>query len=116
MKFDPVRVSQILEKSWSIATAKQWTRENPAAGQCNVTALLIYDLFGGELLKTTLPEGDHFYNRIGGHRYDFTDCQFAHPISYSDVVTTRVDAQRGATGAELEALRKAYRQNEGTCD
>jgi hypothetical protein len=31
--------------------------ERPAAGQCNVTALLLHDLFGGELLKTLLPEG-----------------------------------------------------------
>lgn len=81
-----------------------------------MTALLIHDLFGAELLKTTQPEGDHFYNRIGGHRYDFTDCQFTHPISYSDVVTTRVDAQLGATGAELEVLRKAYCQHESTLE
>src|SRR5262245_20055097 len=108
MRFDPEQVTRALRKSWSPASARQWTAENPAAGQCNVTALLVYELFGGELLKTALPEGDHFYNRIGGRRYDFTDSQFAHPISYSDEPATRSDAERGATQVELAALRSAF--------
>jgi hypothetical protein len=29
---------------------------------------LVHEHFGGELLKTPLPEGDHFYNRIDGVR------------------------------------------------
>ncbi|SDH97061.1 hypothetical protein SAMN05216338_1015168 [Bradyrhizobium sp. Rc2d] len=70
MEFDPDEVQGALRKAWSLSTASQWTTDNPAAGQCNVTALLIHDLFGGELLKTPLPQGDHFYNRIEGRRYD----------------------------------------------
>lgn len=108
MKFDPEQVARALGKSWSPASARQWTAVNPAAGQCNVTALVVYELFGGELLKTSLPEGDHFYNRIDGRRYDFTDSQFAQPISYSDEPATRSDAERGATQAELVALRSAF--------
>ena len=30
------------------------------------------ELFGGEILKTPLPDGDHFYNRINGQRIDLT--------------------------------------------
>ena len=108
MKLDPQEVARGLRKSWSLATARQWTVENPAAGQCNVTALLVHELFGGELLKTRLPEGDHFYNRIGGQRHDFTDSQFSQPISYSDTLTTRSEAERGATGSEVAALRAAF--------
>jgi hypothetical protein len=70
--------------------------------------------FGGELLKTPLPEGDHFYNRIGGCRYDFTDSQFNHPINYSDLAATRADAERGVTEAELAALRTAFQSHSGT--
>ena len=110
MRFDPVQVARALHKSWSLASARQWTAENPAAGQCNVTALLVYELFGGELLKTPLPEGDHFYNRIGGCRYDFTASQFAQAITYSDLPATRSDAERGATRAKLAALRVAFRR------
>jgi ssDNA-specific exonuclease RecJ len=32
---------------------------------------LIYDIFGGEILKTHEKKGWHFYNRINGKRYDF---------------------------------------------
>ena len=108
MKLDPDEVQSALRKSWSLATASQWTPENPAAGQCNVTALLVHELFGGELLKTPLPAGDHFYNRIEGRRYDFTESQFGQPIAYADVPTSRADAAGGATGTQLAALRAAF--------
>ena len=108
MTFDPEKVARALRQAWSPTSAQQWTAENPAAGQCNVTALLVFELFGGELLKTPLPEGDHFYNRIDGCRYDFTDSQFAQPITYSDLVATRAEAERGATETELTALRSAF--------
>jgi hypothetical protein len=108
MRFDPDEVQSALRKSWSLATARQWTLENSAAGQCNVTALLIHELFGGDLLKTPLPAGDHFYNRIGGRRYDFTESQFSDPITYVDLPTSREDAERGATNAQLAALRAAF--------
>lgn len=108
MKFDPLHVARSLRKSWSRASARQWTETNPAAGQCNVTALLVYELFGGELLKTRLPEGDHFYNWIDGQRYDFTESQFSQPICYADIPTTPTEAERGATSSELAALKAAF--------
>ena|SRR5437879_4635162 len=110
MGFDPGEVQSALRKSWSAATARQWTLENPAAGQCNVTALLVHDLFGGELLKTPLPAGDHFYNRIRGRRYDFTESQFSEPITYLDLPASRADAAQGATNAQLAALRAAFQR------
>jgi hypothetical protein len=113
MNFEPRQVARALRQSWSSATARQWTEDNPAAGQCNVTALLVHELFGGELLKTRLPEGDHFYNRIDGVRFDFTESQFVRPITYSDAPTTCDDAERGATNAELAALRTAFLRHAG---
>ncbi|MET4385326.1 hypothetical protein ABIB73_001061 [Bradyrhizobium sp. F1.4.3] len=86
-------------------------RDNPAAGQCNVTALLIHDLFGGELLKTPLPAGEHFYNRIGGRRYDFTANQFDQAIAYLDLPTDRADAELGATSDQLAERRAAFREH-----
>lgn len=55
MSFDPDDILRALRKAWSPSTASKWTTENPAAGQCNVTSLLIHELFGGE--KTPLPAG-----------------------------------------------------------
>ncbi|WP_426609693.1 YunG family protein [Bradyrhizobium sp. McL0616] len=40
MNFDPDDVQNALRKAWSLSTASQWTANNPAAGQCNVTSLL----------------------------------------------------------------------------
>jgi hypothetical protein len=108
MKFEPEIVARALRKSWSADTARQWSQLRPAAGQCNVTALLVHDLFGGELLKTGLPGVSHFYNRIDGVRYDFTAAQFEAPIEYADTTAARTDAERGATNAELVALRSAF--------
>ena len=34
-------------------------------------SMLIYDIFGGEILKTHNKRGWHFYNRIDGERLDF---------------------------------------------
>ncbi|MGX4805651.1 YunG family protein [Bradyrhizobium guangdongense] len=108
MSFDPDEVQSVLRKAWSLSTASQWTADNPAKGQCNVTALLVHELFGGDLLKTPLPAGDHFYNRIEGRRYDFTASQFDRPIAYIDLPTSRAEAERGATSAQRAALRMAF--------
>ncbi|MDF0495938.1 MULTISPECIES: hypothetical protein [Bradyrhizobium] len=108
MSFDPDQVQSALRRAWSLSTASQWTASNPAAGQCNVTSLLVHELFGGDLLKTPLPAGDHFYNRIGGERYDFTACQFDQPIPYVDLTASRAEAELGATDDQLAALRAAF--------
>jgi hypothetical protein len=111
MSFDPDEVQSALCQAWSLSTASQWTPANPAAGQCNVTSLLIHELFGGDLLKTPLPAGDHFYNRIGGVRYDFTASQFGQPIAYMDLPANRTDAELGATHDELAELRAAFQEH-----
>ena len=111
MKFDQYRVLAALYHSWSIVTAQQWAADNPAKGQCNVTALLVHDLFGGDILKTPLPDGAHFYNRIDGERHDFTASQFEQPIDYSDIATDRADAASGATNHELTTLKAAFEKH-----
>ncbi|OEU49333.1 MAG: hypothetical protein BA866_02185 [Desulfobulbaceae bacterium S5133MH15] len=80
MDFNEKEIREAFGKSWSSKTAIQWQPDNPALGQCNVTALLVDELFGGRILKTKLQEGLHFYNEINGIRYDFTDSQFKSQI------------------------------------
>jgi len=110
MSFDPDEVQRVLRKAWSLSTARQWTPDNPAAGQCNVTALLVHELFGGDLLKTPLSAGDHFYNWIDGRRYDFTVSQFDQPIAYMDLPTSRAEAGQGATSEQCAELRAAFQR------
>jgi hypothetical protein len=75
-------------------------------GQCSVTALVINDLFGGEILKTLLPEGWHFYNRIDGKRFDFTDSQFDGPIEYMDLPSNRDEAMLDTSPQQYSVLKQ----------
>jgi hypothetical protein len=108
MQFEATRVAVALLGSWSIQTSGNWLPDNPARGQCNVTALLIDELFGGEILKTPLPEGDHFYNRISGERIDLTASQFDGPVRYLDMASSRDEALAGTSIAKYESLRAAF--------
>jgi hypothetical protein len=101
-------VSSALRSSWSARTSAGWRADNPARGQCNVTALLANDLFGGDILKTPLPDGDHFYNRIDGDRIDFTADQFDTPVDYVDLPSSRTEALAGTTLEKYEALRSEF--------
>ena len=105
MHFDEQTVRAALNNSWSIDSAQQWTAENPAAGQCNVTAAVIHDLFGGDILRTRIPEGFHYYNRIDGVVVDLTDGQFTEPIEYADERSDRMATMANVSEEEYEALR-----------
>lgn len=114
MEFNETTVRAALEKAWSLETAKQWSEENPANGQCNVTSAVIYDMFGGEILRTRYPTVWHYYNRINGQRCDLTDSQFIRPGNrfpapeeYDDELTDRAAAMEGIPQREYDALRKA---------
>jgi hypothetical protein len=86
------KLKQALLNSWSIESSSKWSSDNPAKGQCGVTALVINDLLGGEIRKTKLSDGWHFYNIINNKRYDFTATQFKDEIDYIDVASNREDA------------------------
>lgn len=96
-------------KAWSRATAKQWTEANPAAGQCNVTAVVVQELASGEIVKTPMADGYHFYNLIDNRRHDFTAVQFDRPVRYEDIPSSREDALAGVTQAEYQAMRSGVR-------
>ena len=65
--------------SWSEETSfdpANWRPDNPAWGQCAVTALLLQELLGGELLRSTVAGISHYWNLIDGHEVDLTLQQF----------------------------------------
>lgn len=101
------QLAQQLRTAWSKETATTWTRDNPARGQCSVTALVVYDLFGGRILKTGVGPHDHFYNQIDGRRVDLTSSQFEGPIAYEDLPASRDDAFSDTTSNQYQALRRA---------
>ncbi len=47
------------------ALQDRWSPEEPALGQSGVTALLVQDRFGGELIRTAIVgHGSHYHNRL----------------------------------------------------
>lgn len=113
MEFDEPKLRSALDKAWSLETSKQWSKENPGNGQCNVTSVVIFDLFGGEIFRTRYPTFWHYYNCINGRRYDLSDSQFVRPgarfdapENYEDVLSTREAAMEGIPQREYDALMK----------
>jgi hypothetical protein len=93
----PEAALRALRASWSRETSRHWRPDDPARGQCNVSALVVHDLLGGDIVKTGTPDGWHFYNRVGGVRWDVTESQFVSPPSYEDVPSDRREALSGTT-------------------
>ncbi|MET9850821.1 hypothetical protein ACFZC6_45000 [Streptomyces ossamyceticus] len=81
-------LDRTLRVSWAADTCSPddraaWQPDNPAWGHCDITALIVHDVFGGELLvgEVRLPEGVqrgfHWWNRLpSGIELDLTREQF----------------------------------------
>ena len=110
MPVPPEDLPQRLRRAWSSETASTWTAENPARGQCSVTAIAVQRLLGGEILKTETDEGAHFYNRIGGIRYDFTAAQFPEPVAYQDLASDLDEALADTSPNQVMTLMQALEE------
>lgn len=85
MDVDPSRESSMnmeipaFLEAWNAETSADpsWTPDNPALGQCAVTALFVQDIHGGDLLRCEVPGGSHYWNRLpSGVELDLTAGQF----------------------------------------
>ena len=99
-----------LRRSWSVETSPLWLPENPARGQCNVTALVFWDHFGGDILKTRVEEEWHFYNRVAGTAYDLSAEQFSVLPTYLDIPSSRDEALAGTAPERYQALAARVRE------
>ena len=72
----------ILRECWCKETAypscqKDWLPNDSSYGQCAVTAMLAYDMFGGTIHRIHVNGGGtHYFNKIDGHYIDLTSEQF----------------------------------------
>lgn len=80
-------IERAVRSSWSAETCtpgfrSRWTKDNPARDQCGVTAMVLNDLLGGELIRGEVHvNGErvdyHWWNRLGmGIEIDLTREQF----------------------------------------
>jgi hypothetical protein len=70
--FERIYVKKALNRTWALDTNPGSVSVKPSDSQGSVTSQLIYDIFGGEILKTPEKKSWHFYNRIDGERIDIT--------------------------------------------
>jgi hypothetical protein len=80
-------VESAISASWSLETCdptdvETWSPGAPSQGQCAVTALVLHDLLGGQLLEAEVHHADgshqgfHYWNRFAGVDVDLTRRQF----------------------------------------
>ena len=94
------------------ASANEWTKKNPAFGQCAVTAIVVQDYLGGEILSCKSLH--HYYNQLPNFTIiDLTKSQFPDgTLIKSDGPATRnyllngESAERAKTRERYEILKK----------
>jgi len=78
-------IEAAIRASWGRDTVDdedEWTPDNPSRGQCDVTSLVVHDIFGGDVLAAgVFRDGErvesHMWNRLpGGLELDLTREQF----------------------------------------
>lgn len=113
-------IRRALEQSWSEETSVCFNPEIAplSYGQCAQSAIVVYERYGGEILRTVVGKHDgteirHFYNRINGERLDFTADQFDIPgywekLVYKDLSSNIKEALAECLPGQVEALRKGF--------
>jgi hypothetical protein len=117
-------VEQVIRASWSAASCdpvdEPWSPENPAKGQCGVTALVLQDHLGGELVMAEVLNADgsrqgvHYWNRLpDGVDVDLTREQFVGGEVVQEpgtVVERPDDVTRGRVYGQYVALATRVRE------
>jgi len=81
--FDILLVYKVIKRCLKADQPYGRIRRNLTRGKDGAVSLLIHDIFGGEILKTRIKNGWHFYNRINGKRVDFTSKDMNKSSGYS---------------------------------
>lgn len=101
-----------IENAWDASTSADgdtWDETNPAYGQCAVTALLVQDLMGGDIVWRDAVIDDpgteneyfeedehvsHYFNEVDGEEIDLTRQQFPDDTRYvedQEAVAEKID-------------------------
>lgn len=103
------KLQAALERSWNKETCyppiqEEWTKENPAFGQCAVTALIVQDFFGGDILFC--HHQNHCWNKLpDGMEIDLTRSQFPSDIIIcSDGIMDRQEFLYGEEALNAKTL------------
>jgi hypothetical protein len=113
-------VERAVRAAWGADTCDpvdlaDWRPDNPALGQCGVTALVLHDLFGGQLVLGEVHAsgertGVHYWNRFAGLEVDLTREQFGpESVVSAGQVLDRPAGQPKRCREQYELLRERVR-------
>lgn len=110
------KLFSLLEKTFDDAWSKEtaclkdqviWSEKNKALGQCAVTALIVQDIFGGELISSR--DGSHFWNELpDGSQQDLSRKQFKSLIDFKEYRYVTRNEILDSKGANLANTRRRY--------
>ncbi|MGW4894964.1 YunG family protein [Kitasatospora sp. NPDC004240] len=109
-------IERAIRASWGVDTCApedlaHWHPDNPARGQCGVTAMVLHDLLGGELMMGEVHVGGvrtdlHWWNRFPtGAEIDLTREQFGPDEIVGPGRPVARPQRPGRLQAEYELLR-----------
>ncbi len=115
-------LTKVIQKAWGKDTcyppsAKDWTQENPAFGQCAITALIVQDYYSGNLLYC--EHNHHYWNELPNNKeVDLSESQFKHGVIVcKDEVRSREYVLNSKAGKEANTpvryriLKQRIKQN-----
>lgn len=94
--FNRMIVQTALKRALGLDNNTSFIFSNRTDNLSSVISQLIYDIFGGEILKTHKKKGWHFYNRIHGERFDFLKSEMRKSSgknSFEDIPSTPDEIQ-----------------------
>jgi hypothetical protein len=104
-----------VRQSWDKNTSyyEDWTIDNPAYGQCAVTALVVQDYLGGIITSCFVNKMRHYCNVIDNKVYDLTVSQFhKEPVYEKCIVVEREQLLKSKqTKLRYELLKSNVERN-----
>ena len=103
-----------IKACWDAETSNDrtcWREDVRAYGQCAITALIVQDRFGGELMRGEFEAGSHYWNRLpDGVEIDLTASQFDRVPNFENVAMRSRDyvLSYPATVRRYETLKTRF--------
>lgn len=111
----PETLKEALRSSYTSETCypgelKDWTPERPGIGHCGVTALVVFQFLGGEILETKYSHGRAFHNRLPDGTIDDFTGEGGHEIKGVTRVRDPKELLRSHTKARFNVLFERVRE------
>lgn len=110
MENTTLSLAKVFRQAWDKKTCfppvkPDWNSDKPELGQCAVTALIIQDKFGGDIVYNS--EFDHYWNVLpSGRKMDLTKNQFPTRVKGSAVIVDRHEILHSANAKKFKTLQR----------